>query len=216
VALYFLVLDSQAFHNDIRPALAASWRQRSFAPCRSLCARLVPAALDFARRYHIDGGEPLLTRVAEGLAFERLFWQHLVGELLWLGAAEIPELQTNMDALASLLAPASQRQDNTARAALPPILQAHHGSRDLVFGGGFYRPEHAGLNDTEDLIRLAAYLDTVQPELWQPDDLAGLTDLPEEEREEELAYVRDWFGPLKELYAQAADRRQVIVCETLE
>ena len=35
------------------------------------------------------------------------------------------------------------------------------------------------------------------------------------EREEELAYVRDWFPALVDLYRRCADAGRVIVCETL-
>jgi hypothetical protein len=213
MALYFLVLDCQAFQNDIRPALAASWRRRSFEPCRTLAARLLPAAREFATRYHLADSEPLLARVAEGLPFDRVIWQHLAGEMLWFCAAEIPEIETNMDALACLLA--SNAEPREMRADWPPIVQAHHGSRDLVFGGGFYRPEHAGFNDSEDVTRLAAYLAAVRPASWKPDDLAALPDLPEDEREEELAFLRDWFPALQGLYTQAAERGRVIVCETM-
>ena len=49
---YFLLLDAALFEEHIRPALAASWRMRSFQPCRSLCASLLPAARTYAERYH--------------------------------------------------------------------------------------------------------------------------------------------------------------------
>jgi len=216
MALYFLVLDSQVFHDEIRPALAASWRRRSFDPCWSVCARILPVAREFAARYHLSDADPLLAQVGEGLPFDRVFWRHLAGELLWFSAVEIPELQTNVGALACLLAPEIRCGGNMSRPESAPIVQAHHGSRDLMFGGGYYRPEHAGWNDCEDVARLAAYFEAVQPDSWRPDDLAALTDLPEAEREEELAWVRDWYPPLKTLYVEAAQRRQVIVCEMLD
>jgi hypothetical protein len=214
--LYFLVLDARAFHEELRPALAASWRQRSFEPCRSLCAKTLPAAKEFADRYHLGDADPLLVRLGEGMTFDRHLWQHLAGELLWFSAAEIPELQTNINALACLLAPAMESEINMQRTESPPIIQAHHGSRDLIFGGGFYRPDNAGWNDHEDCERLAAYLTGVRPEAWRAEELAALPDLPAEEREEELAFLRDWFPALKELYVQAAKRQHVVVCETLE
>src|SRR5690348_14059984 len=91
--LYHLLLDGTTFHDRIRPALAAAWKGRSFEPCRGLCADLIPAAERFARRYHLGGDEPLLRQVAAGLPFDRDFWRHLVGELLWFGASEIPEFE---------------------------------------------------------------------------------------------------------------------------
>jgi hypothetical protein len=216
MALYFLVLDSQVFHDEIRPALVASWRRRSFEPCRSVCARVLPAAREFTTRYHLGDPDPLLARVAEGLPFNRVFWQHLAGEMLWFSAVDIPELQTNVVALACLLGVESKPGDNTARNQLAPILQAHYGSRDLLFGGGFYRPEHAGWNDCNDVARLSAYLGAIQCESWRAEDLAKLEELPEEEREEELAFLCDWFPALRALYTQAAERGQVVVCERLE
>jgi hypothetical protein len=216
MALYFLVLDSQVFHGDIRPALAASWRRRSFEPCRSVCARLLSVAREFTTRHHLADPNPLLARVVEGLPFDRVFWQHLAGELLWFSAVEIPELQTNITALACLLGANSNPPDNTPRGQLAPIFQAHHGSRDLKFGGSFYRPENAGFNDREDVTRLAAYLKAVQVNSWRAVELAAVPDLPEEEREEELAFLHDWFPVLEALYSQAAERNRVIVCETLQ
>jgi hypothetical protein len=234
MALYFLVLDSEVFHGHIRPALAASWRNRSFDPCRAYCAQLLAAAQSFGDKYHV-GGTPLVAQIAAGLAFDRLLWHHLAGELLWFSAAEIPELETNERALACLLmgqadpssasvpdtsstaqTQQSRNYEGTPRPELPPALQAHRGSRDLIFGGGFYRPENAGWNDASDVVRLAAFLQAVQPETWQPLDLAGVPELPPDEWDAELEYVRDWLPALQLLYSDAAGRNQVIVCESLE
>ncbi|HYV38004.1 MAG TPA: hypothetical protein VE988_20125 [Gemmataceae bacterium] len=215
MALYFLVLDRLSFQEEILPGLVESWRKRSFAPCKAICAKVLTRAKDFADRYYIVG-ETLLAQIGKGLPFDRLFWQHLAGELLWYSAVDIPELQTSPDTLARLLAPQPENWANTPREALPPILQAHHGSRDLRIGNTFYRPEQAGWNDPSDVVRLAAYLNSVHPETWQAVDLSCVPEIPGEEREEELAYLRDWFPPLQELYAQAAQRDQVIVCEILE
>src|SRR6266478_5240582 len=106
--LYFLAVDGTLFEQRLRPALAAAWRRRSFAPCRGVCAEVLPRARDFARRYLI-AGEPLLQKVLDGLAFDRDFWRHLAGELLWYGADDIPELQTTPEALCCLLAPEHYR-----------------------------------------------------------------------------------------------------------
>jgi hypothetical protein len=203
MALYFLLLDRSTFDEQLSPALAACWRQRSFAPCRGICQQLQPAARAFAVRYHLGHGQPLMTEVIEGLPFNRVLWQHLAGELLWFSAAEIPELQTDVQGWTALLGPRAQ----------PALTQVHRGSRDLRFGGGFYRPDHAAWNDSADVARLADFLAAVRPGTWRPEDLPGV---PPEEGAEELALLREWFGPLAAMYRAAAERRQVIVCETVE
>src|SRR4051812_32843763 len=103
--LYHLLLDAAAFHDRIRPALSAAWLQRSFASCRALCESLLPAARSFAERYHLGSDEPLLAQVGRGLPFDRAFWRHLAGEILWYSATEIPEFETAPDSLCCLLAP---------------------------------------------------------------------------------------------------------------
>ena len=213
--LYFLVLSDSFFHQRLRPALAASWRQRSFEPCRALCADLLPAAQAFAERYHISRDETILDRVAAGLAFAPEFWPALAGELLWFSATEIPEIQTSPDALCCLLAPDRFTEENAQRDKFAPIQQAHYGTRDVLFGGRYYRPEQVGYNDAADVARLADYLAAVDPQLWKPADLVLLKDLPEEDRAEELDYVRDWFPALRELYQQARQREEIVVCEIL-
>jgi hypothetical protein len=213
--LYFLALDGALFEHRLRPALAAAWRGRSFAPCRELCAELLPRARDFAERYLI-ADEPLAQRVAEGLAFDRDFWRFLVGELLWFCAEEIPELQTTPAALGRLLAPERDPVGGGDRADFAPIEQVFFGSRALNFGGGYYRPGHVGYNDVADVRRLGAYLDGLEPERWSAADLAGLPDAPTaEDCADELAFVREWLPPLQDLYRRCARHGRVLVCELL-
>ena len=57
--LYFLLLSEALFQQGLRPALAESWRRRSFEPSRTLCAELLPAAQTFAGRFHITQDEIL-------------------------------------------------------------------------------------------------------------------------------------------------------------
>jgi hypothetical protein len=98
----------------------------------------------------------------------------------------------------------------------PPIRQALGGSRDHTFGPTVYRPEHAGFNDAGDVARLADYLAAVRPERWSPADLAGLPDLAdEEERAEELAFVREWFPVLVDLYQRCRAAGRVLVIERI-
>ncbi len=213
--LYHLLLDADAFHDRIRPALAGAWKARSFEPCRALCADLVPAAEAFARRYHLGPEEPLLRQVLTGLPFDRDFWRHLAGEALWYSAAEIPEFETAPETLCRLLAPERRAEEGRERVRFAPIEQILFGGRDLVFGGGFYRPDEAGYNDTSAVERLADYLDSLDPGQWTAADLAGLQDVAAEDLGEELEYVRDWFPALRDMYRGARARRQVVVCELL-
>lgn len=215
MADYFFLLDADFFEGAARPALARSWRERSFAPCVELCRSLVPAARDYRERYHVGESEPLVNCVSAGISFDRTTWRFLISEVLLFGAAEIPEIQTCPITLTCLLAPEYRVSATHDRQALPPIQQAHFGSRDLTFGSAVFRPEQAGYNNAADVARIADYLEAIQPDLWKPDDLATLPDLPAEDREEELAFARDWFPLLAELFVRAQSRRQVIVHESI-
>jgi len=207
LADYFLVLDADRFEQQMRPALAAAWRLRSFVPCQAFCSALLPRVAAFGARYHTGEGEPLTARVAAGLPFQRDFWRVLVGELLFYAAGDIPEIQTCPATLACLLGPG---------AGATAVHQAHFGTRDLTFGAAVYRPDCCGCNNRADVLRLADSLAAVDPDRWQAADLAPLADLPnEEEREEELAFARCWFPPLRELYRRAAEEKCVVVHEVL-
>jgi hypothetical protein len=214
MADYFLLLDAAEFHKQFRPALGASWRGRSFTPCRALCQALLPRMRSFAAKYHLGSDEPLLAQVAAGLPFDRTFWHHLVGEVLWYGAIDIPEVQTAEKAWACLLAQLGAPLAGQ-RVGMPAIMKVLHGSRDLIFGGGFYRPEAAGWNDVADVLRLAQYLGSVDVTAWRPEGLAPLVELSPEDRREELADAQAWFPALLALYRQAAADRRVIVGESL-
>jgi hypothetical protein len=212
--LYFLLLDGEFFHQHLRPALTYSWQRRSFQPCQALCAELVPAALAFQKRYHIGPEEMLVNRVAEGLPFDRALWRHLAGELLWLVAAEIPEIQTTPEALGCLLGADPNMASGLQRRQLAPIQQAYFGTRDLRFGSGYYRPAEAGYNDRDDVIRLGDYLACLEPENWQADALAALPELADaQERTEELELAKEWLPALHALYCRAQQKGQIIVCE---
>jgi hypothetical protein len=215
--LYFLLHDADAFHRRLVPALAASWRRRDFGPLADLAAELIPALDAFADRYHLTAAEePLLKRLTAALPFDRRLWRHLAGEVLLYAAADAPALQTAPDTLAALLAPGQPGRDEWPLDRLAPILQAHHGSRDLDFGGVIYRPGHAGLNDAGDVARLADDLAAVDPARWTVDDLRAIPDLnDEDERAEELAFARDCFAALRALYGQARERGRVVVCEEI-
>ena len=106
-------------------------------------------------------------------------------------------------------------QEPAAREHFLPIQQVHFGTRDLVFGGGYYRPEHAGYNDVADVSRLADYLAAQQPHQWTPADLQELKDVEAADRAEELDFVREWYPALCDLYERARQRQQIVIIELL-
>jgi hypothetical protein len=214
MAEYFFLLDEGLFEKTIRPALAASWKARSFAPCRAYCETILLSAREFTDRYH-TGGESLIESALGGLVFDRHTWRALVGETLLCAAVEIPEFQACGDTLCCLLAPQHYREQVVERARLAPIQQAHFGARDLTFGLALYRPQFAGWNNAEDVRRLAAYLDNIHPEAWTVSDLAGLRDVEVTDFADELDFAREWFPALAEMYRRAESHGFVIVHETI-
>ncbi len=207
MADYFLVQDGPRFEGQVRPPLAEAWRTRNFAPCRQLCAGLIPAALDYAQRYHTGPEPPLVCAVAAGLTFDRPCWRALVGEVLLFGAIDVPEFPANEAALCQLLPPVG--------AETSPIRQALRGSRDLTFGVATYRPDRAGYNNAADVARLADYLASVCPEAWAPEALRGLEELAEEDRADELELVREWFPVLVALYQRCRAEGHVLAIEEI-
>jgi hypothetical protein len=214
--LYFMLHDAKRFHEAIVPALAASWRERSFLPCRELGRLMETRLTEFTHGYRGGKGEFLLTKIPAGLSFDRACWRMLAAELLLVGADELPELQTLPATMCALLAPECLDEDTSDRRLSAPIQQAHYGSRDLRFGDAVYRPEAAGLNNTADVNRLANYLADVKPDDWSSTSLIALKELAtDEDREDELCLAKEWFPALSRLYQQAAVNRQVVVCEVL-
>jgi hypothetical protein len=216
MAEYFLCLDAETFLERIRPVFAASWRQRCFDPCRSLCIDLLPAAQEYCRRYHSSEEETLIAKVAEGISFDSACWRLLVGEVLLFAAVEIPEFPSNADTLCCLLAPAHYLRGTAVCEQLAPIEQVLRGSQDVKFGMAIYRPDQAGYNDPDDVARLAGYLSTVQPQQWTVDNLQSLRNLADDEdRADELAFVREWFPTLVELYQRAQLEKRILIIESI-
>jgi hypothetical protein len=205
--LYFYLFGAVFFRTRMQPALAESWRRRSFLPCHDFCAEVLGATKQ------TPPADSVLRQVARGLPFAREFWHGLVGELLVFGCQDMPLLQTAPATLCCLLAPERYGGDRP-RSGFAPIQQIHFGSRDLRFGGAFYRPDHAGYSDGADVHRLLQYLDAIDPAAWHEAMLQPMTELASaEERAEELAFVRDWWPALVELYRNAATQGDIIVCE---
>lgn len=204
--LYFYLFGADFFQTRMQPALAESWRRRSFLPCRDLCADVLAATKQTLP------ADSVLRQVARGLPFAREFWHGLVGELLVFGCEDMPLMQTAPATLCCLLAP--EHGDDLPRSDFAPIQQIHFGSRDLRFGGAFYRPDHAGYNGEADVRRLLQYLEEIDPSAWHESMLQPMSELATlEERTEELAFVRDWWPALVELYRNAVTQGHIVVCE---
>lgn len=216
MAEYFLSLSAETFLQQIRPALSDSWRKQSFNSCRTLCNTVLPAALAYTQRYHLGAEQTLVAKIVEGIPFDRAYWRLLVGEVLLFTALEIPEFPSNSETMRCLLAGASSARSERGRKDLAPIEQALGGSQDVTFGTAIYRPDQAGYNDPKDVARLASYLAGVQPQHWTADDLRpldGLTD--DEERADELAFAREWFPTLAELYQRAQRDKHILIIENI-
>jgi hypothetical protein len=228
---YFLVHSEATYTQRIHPALARSWRLQSFEPCQVLCRELLPEARSYAERYHTGSMVPLLQQLAEsqenGFTFDRTLWKQLVGEVLLFAATDIPEFQTPADTFCCLLAqelyrtgqggidPADPQAYLGRREQFAPIQQALWGSRDLTFGSAVYRPDHAGLNLAPDMDRLTGFLNGIDPQLWTDDDLSALRDVAEDDRAEELAYAREWFPVLRDLFRKVRQDGQVLIHECI-
>jgi hypothetical protein len=214
MADYFLVHDRSLLEDQLRPALSAAWRERSFAPCLPLCRDWAAVGRDYAERYHVNPDDILLLQLNEAFVFDRAFWRVLVGEVLLFSACEIPEFANCFDTLLHLLTPLPSQVDVSPREQQSAISQALHGSRDLAFGRALYRPEYAGWNNVADVARLADWLASICPDAWTPNDLASLPGLDsDEDRAEELEFAREWFVVLADLYHRSAAAGRVIVLE---
>jgi hypothetical protein len=153
-----------------------------------------------------------LSCVVAGLSFDRVFWRALVGEVLLFAATEMPELQSCEETFVRLLAPECDLSKPPLRPEMPPILQAHRGSRNLTFGAAVYRPDHVGFNNCDDVERLADYLASVRPQEWTA---SALTGMDAEEAADEIEFVREWFPPLADLFRTAHEGKQVLVHERI-
>jgi hypothetical protein len=213
--VYYMPIDAGFFHTQLAPALAASWKQRRFDPCKSLCAALLPRAEAFSARFHTGHDAPLILSVLSGLPFDRHFWQLLAWESFVFAASEIPEIEIAPDLLRTLLDPAAVDSDEHPREQYAVIDQAHYGTRYLCFAGKMYRPEHAGYNDTEDVVRLKDYLERLEPASWTLGELLDRISRNRSDLQEELELAREWFPALQELYRHTAARREILVCEIL-
>jgi hypothetical protein len=207
--LYFYLLEEAFYHEVMVPTLTEALRRRAFEPCWELCRRLIDKS-------SLVPGDALVRRIPTGFRFARAFWHALIGECLLYGAVDIPRLEIASASLLCLLAPAHGGEPDPPRAAYTPIEKCLYGTRDLAFGGGYYRPDFAGFNNAADVEELTLYLETVDPAQWQPGDLQRLVDCAnDEERALELDDARASWPSLVELYQTAQRNRWMIVCERI-
>lgn len=203
----FLALDADWFAGEIRPALTASRHQQAFAPLKSLCARLLPRVEAFG----VAEVGQLLAAIQEGAAYDRHLWRGLVADILLLAATEIPEIRLPPRTLCLLLGEVGAGQG--PREKFSPIEQALFGSRELSFGSHPYRPLEVGVNETADVARLADYLAGIDRAGWLVDDRVVLAELDAEDRDEELAFLREGAQSLSHFYARSVRANQLIICE---
>ena len=107
--LDFYLLGATFFRARVRPALTASWRRRSFVPCRDVCAEIL------AKCRPPPPEDTVLRRVPLGLPFSREIWNALAGEILIFGCDDMPLVQTAPATLCCLLAPAQYRAGDCPR-----------------------------------------------------------------------------------------------------
>ena len=205
---YFFPIDARRFHEELKPALAASWHKHSFTYVRNLCREIGPATRTFLQTTGTGAAEPLVMQAAGNLPFRPEPWRLLVGEILLFSADNLPELEAPLSTYALLLG----LQLAESRPDFSPIQQAILGTRDMQFGAAYYRPESAGFNDSDDVARLAVWLTQIDSSAWDADRLLGV---PVQDRPDELAFAQEWFPPLASMYERAARLKQVIVCESI-
>lgn len=198
---FFYLLEGAFFLEKVLPTLAACQRGRTFAPLKDLLPHLFIPAGDYS----------ILNQAAE-MSFDRAVFQAVVGQVLIFGAREMPRLPLDPKSLIPMLSPDCPEQED--RSAYSPIKQVFQGSRDLVIGRLPYRPFHVGWNNPADVARLWQYLKALDPAAWSESLLPPLAGLEQpEDREEEVAMIRDWWPDLVGLYRRARDEKGILVCE---
>ena len=200
MADYLLVHDALTFA-ALRPVLGDAWWQRSFLRCAPHVEEWSVAALRYAEAYHIDPAEILLTGFGPKTPFSSSSWRTLVGELLVVTAVEMPELPSHLESLSRLL-PSTLAKD------------ALQGCGDLTFGLATYRPGLAGFTSAEDVRRILDELLAIDPAGWSASMLPA-DELDADDLDDELAYCREWFAVLVDLYERVVRDDRVIVFETM-
>ncbi len=200
MADYLLVHDGLRFAH-LRPILGDAWWRRSFAGCTPHVEAWRAAARQYANAYHIDPQELFLVGFGPKTPFTSSSWRTLVGEILVVTAVEMPELPSHLESLARLLPPSLAKD-------------AFQGGGDLTFGLATYRPGLAGFNTVDDNRRLLGELRAIVPAGWSTSTLLA-DELDEDDLLDELAYSREWFAVLVDLYERVVRDDRVIVFETM-
>lgn len=213
--LYFMIHDAERFHTLIRPAFAASWRQRAFGPCVALREALADEFVRFMEESRVKCEDLLLLQMQPSTRFDFAIWRMLVGEVLLGGAAEVPEIPLSPPILCSLLTGKPIAEGQGPRDQFSWAEQLLFGTKDVTFGGGCYRPGHAGYNDSPDVEQLTDRLVRIDPERWTTAGMALDAETSKEERQEELAYARQGFDLLRAAYARARTCGQLVFCEEI-
>src|SRR5260370_24420308 len=131
---YFFLIDAKLFQIKVAHALEASRVAQSFAPARALCRELNSHAKALGQQGLHGPADSLVQKLATGsVPFRRDLWRLLVGEVILLATAEMPEIETPMDTLAALL----HLQLEVDRPAFSPLQQCILASQYLAFGGGY-------------------------------------------------------------------------------
>jgi hypothetical protein len=212
--IYFYLHERRWFQDEFVRGMAECRRLRSFRPCLALCRSMAAAAQDYWRRFHIGDDVPLVCQVDAGSRYEPNIWELLVGELIVVGAQQIPEIALAPEMLCRLAAGGPVEIDPLERESFAPMQQAHLGTRALRLGPAHYRPRHVGWNDSDAVARLAAYLAAVSPETWAGETLIQCGVEPDEAADER-DYAITCLTDLRNVYDGAAAAGLIIVAELI-
>ena len=205
---YFFLVPAGRFHELILPALAASWRHKALAPLVDLVRRkdsAVPATPYLG--YEVQS---MSLQVPNGIPFRHDLWRIFFAEALISNAIEMPQIETPLCTYAKLLG----QELSEDRTTFVPIQRAVLGGRELTAGGGFYRPDAAGWNDSTDVEWLDTWLTQVNTSNWSELSL-DMSAEPGDGRSDELQFALEWFPDLCGLYRRAHDIAAVVVTEEL-
>jgi hypothetical protein len=202
---YFYLIPVERFQKLVVPAMISSWRRRNLNEIIVLRSQLTAEMTGPVSENLPLPSDLQLARGAR--AFRPDVWRILVAETLLLASVELPEIETPLESWAKLL---GQRLGES-RLEFSPIQKALLGGRDL-FLGCYYRPENTGWNDFVDVCQHFAWLQSAHPENWRSE---ALTHVAAEDREDELAYSREWFELFVGLFRRAEQAKFVIVSERI-